>query len=45
MLPYFFGVVTQDVVIDMSQNVLCMPLIGIQMSDDINLEGEEDDKT
>jgi len=39
-----FGMVSQDVVIDMSQNVLCMTLISIQMSEDINLEGKDDDK-
>lgn len=40
----FFGIVSQDVVNDMSQNVLCMTLISIQMSEDINLEGKEDDE-
>jgi hypothetical protein len=40
----FFGVVTQNVVIDMSQNVFCMTLINIQMSDDINLEAKENDE-
>jgi hypothetical protein len=39
-----FGMVSQDVVIDMSQNVFCMTLISIQMSEDINLEGKDDDK-
>ncbi len=43
-LHMFFGVVTQNVVIDMSQNVFCMTLINIQMSDDINLEAKENDE-